>query len=30
VLYTCEQAGYGRIRLAVGDARSVEGAPAAE
>lgn len=30
ILYTCEQAGYGRIRLAVGDARHVEGAPAKE
>jgi len=31
VLYTCEQAGYGRIRLAVGDARKVnaDGSPAA-
>jgi biopolymer transport protein ExbD len=31
VLYTCEQAGYGRIRLAVGDARRVnaDGSPAA-
>jgi biopolymer transport protein ExbD len=30
VLYTCEQAGYGRIRLAVGDARkaAANGAPA--
>jgi len=26
VLYTCEQAGFGRIRLAVGDARKVEAA----
>jgi biopolymer transport protein ExbD len=26
VLYTCEQAGYGRIRLAVGDARKSAGA----
>ena len=29
VLYTCEQAGYGQIRLAVGDARKVN-ADAAE
>lgn len=28
VLYTCEQAGFGRIRLAVGDARKVEAAAA--
>lgn len=27
VLYTCEQAGYGRIRLAVGDARKVAAVP---
>lgn len=30
VLYTCEQAGFGRIRLAVGDARKAEAAAAAE
>ena len=29
VLYTCEQAGYGRIRLASGDARKAAAAPAA-
>jgi biopolymer transport protein ExbD len=28
VLYTCEQAGFGRIRLAVGDARRVDAPPA--
>lgn len=28
VLYTCEQAGYGRIRLAVGDMRKADGAAA--
>ena len=28
VLYTCEQAGFGRIRLAVGDARKVDAPPA--
>ncbi len=29
VLYTCEQAGYGRVRLAVGDAHKAEAAAAA-